>query len=152
MLPWLPRMITRYEAQAEPEARFTRAVDKILPALVHFSNGARDLHEYGMTAAEQDERRKRHHAEMAEYAADFPEILELRAVVSARLGVLLREREAEAAGQDGVYDEEFWAEVAQAVGPGTRSFLLGTSTRQLDRSLAKARQASEPAGSPEGDR
>jgi putative hydrolases of HD superfamily len=99
-LPWLPAMIARYEAQLEPEARFTRAVDKILPGLVHASNGARDLHEYGMTAAEQEERRQHHRAEMEQYAADFPAILDLRGEMSAMLTVLLREREAAGPGKD----------------------------------------------------
>ena len=136
-------MIARYEAQLEAEARFTRAVDKILPGLVHFSNGARGLHEYGVTAAEQDERRQHHCAEMAEYAADFPAILDLRGEVSAMLVVLLREQETEAAGENAGRGEEYWADVEQAVGRGAPSILLGTSTRSLRRSLARLRQASE---------
>lgn len=97
VLPWVPAMIVRYESQEEPEARFTRAVDKLLPGLVHASNGARDLHEYGITAAEQDERRQHHRAEMSEYAAEFTAILDLRGEVSARLAALLREREERSA-------------------------------------------------------
>jgi putative hydrolase of HD superfamily len=96
-LPWLPAMIIRYEAQTEPEARFTRAVDKILPGLVHGVSGARGLHEYGVSAAEQDERRQHHRAEMAAYAGEFTAILDLRGEVSARLAVLLREREEQSA-------------------------------------------------------
>ncbi len=97
-LPWLPAMISRYERQLEPEARFTRAVDKILPGLVHFSNGARDLHEYGMTAAEQDSSVMGGLAGMREYAADFPALIELRGIISRRLTVLLASREPAAAG------------------------------------------------------
>jgi putative hydrolase of HD superfamily len=92
-LPWLPAMIIRYEAQEEPEARFTRAVDKVLPALTHFSNGGKYLAEYGVTAAEVEELRPQRYAEMAEYAAEFTAILELRSEISERLAVLLRERE-----------------------------------------------------------
>jgi putative hydrolases of HD superfamily len=94
-LPWLPGMIARYEDQAEPEARFARAVDKFLPALVHMSNGAADVHEYGITADEVESMRPQRLAELAEYAADFPEILALRDVLSARLATMLRKREAE---------------------------------------------------------
>jgi putative hydrolase of HD superfamily len=94
-LPWLPAMITRYEEQAEPEARFVRAVDKCCPALVHMSNGAADVGEYGITADEVENMRSWRRAEMAEYAAEFPAILDLRDVLSARLSAMLREREAE---------------------------------------------------------
>jgi putative hydrolases of HD superfamily len=93
-LPWLPNMIARYEDRAEPEVRFVWGVDKCLPALVHASNGARNLAEYGVTAAEQDERRKLHRAEMMEHVAEFPALLDLRDEVSARLAALLRKREA----------------------------------------------------------
>ena len=95
LLPWLPAMIARYEDRVEPEVRFVWGVDKCCPALVHASNGARDLAEYGMTADEQDERRKLHREEMAPYVAEFPALLDLRDVLSARLAVLLRAREAE---------------------------------------------------------
>jgi 5'-deoxynucleotidase YfbR-like HD superfamily hydrolase len=94
-LPWLPVMIARYERREAPSVRFVWAVDKCLPALVHASNGARDLAGYGLTAREQDERRLHHRAELAEYAAEFTAILDLRDVLSARLSAMLREREAE---------------------------------------------------------
>jgi putative hydrolases of HD superfamily len=93
-LPWLPAMIARYEDQVEPEARFVRAVDKCCPALVHASNGARDLAEYGMTADEVDTMRPWRRAEVMEYAGEFTAILDLRDVLSARLAAMLRKREA----------------------------------------------------------
>jgi 5'-deoxynucleotidase YfbR-like HD superfamily hydrolase len=93
-LPWLPDMIRRYEAQEESEARFVRAADKCCPALVHASNGARDLAEYGVTADEQDAKRTGHRAEMAAYAGEFTVLLDLRDVLAARLAVALRTREA----------------------------------------------------------
>jgi 5'-deoxynucleotidase YfbR-like HD superfamily hydrolase len=93
-LPWLPAMITRYEDQAEPEARFVRAVDKLCPALVHMSNGAADVAAYGITAGEVESMRAQRHAEMAEYAPDFPEIIALKDKLSARLARMLRQREA----------------------------------------------------------
>jgi len=40
-------------------------------------------------------------------------------------------------------DDAHWAEVRAAMGKGTRSILLGTSSRALNRSLAKVREASE---------
>lgn len=95
-LPWLPAMIIRYEAQEEPEARFTRAVDKMLPALTHFSNGGKYLAEYGVTAGEIEGLRPVRYAEMAAYAGEFTAILDLRSEISRRLADLLREREAAA--------------------------------------------------------
>jgi putative hydrolases of HD superfamily len=95
-LPWLPMMIARYEKCETPSARFVKAVDKCCPALVHLSNGAADVHEYGLTADEVEGMHAQRRAEMEEYAGDFPEILDLRDVLSARLAAMLREREAEA--------------------------------------------------------
>jgi hypothetical protein len=37
-LPWLVEMIDRYEALADPEARFVKAVDKAMPAVLHNLN------------------------------------------------------------------------------------------------------------------
>ncbi len=37
-------------------------------------------------------------------------------------------------------DDEYWAEVEQAVGKGTCSTLFGTSTRSLRRSLARLKE------------
>jgi len=96
-LPWLPQMIHRYEKQEEPEARFTRAVDKMLPALTHFANGGRYLAEFGVTAGEVEALRPVRYAEMAAYAGEFTAILDLRSEISRRLAVLLREREAQGA-------------------------------------------------------
>lgn len=96
-LPWLPQVIRRYEEQEEPEARFVRAVDKMLPALTHFSNGGRYLAEYGVTAGEVEGLRPVRYAEMAAYAGEFTAILDLRSEISRRLAVLLREREERSA-------------------------------------------------------
>lgn len=40
-------------------------------------------------------------------------------------------------------DDAYWAEVQKAVGRGTPSILLGTSTRSLARALRKLRDASK---------
>lgn len=39
-LPWFPSTIRLYEQQELPEARFVRALDKILPKIVHILDGA----------------------------------------------------------------------------------------------------------------
>lgn len=51
-LPWMPRTIRDYEAQVDPEARFVKAVDKMMPRLVHAFDRCTGLHEIGMDAAE----------------------------------------------------------------------------------------------------
>ena len=92
-LPWLPMMIARYERRERPSVRFVWGVDKCLPALVHLSCGAADVHEYGLTADEVESMRPQRRAEMLEYVADFPEIVALRDELSARLAAMLRNRE-----------------------------------------------------------
>ena len=91
-LPWIAVMIQRYEAQAELEARFVRAADKLCPALTHMSNGCRDLAEFGMTAEEIEANQMLRRAEMAAYAGEFRDILDLRDELSGRLAAMLRAR------------------------------------------------------------
>ena len=48
-LPWFARQVREYESQIHPCAKFVRAVDKIMPKLVHVLNAATDLVRAGMT-------------------------------------------------------------------------------------------------------
>jgi putative hydrolase of HD superfamily len=97
-LPWLPAMISRYEAQREPEARFTRAVDKICPKLVHLLNGTADLAGYGITAGELDGILTRQRAGIASYAGEFTLLLDLYDDLARRAMSALRDYEATTAG------------------------------------------------------
>jgi 5'-deoxynucleotidase YfbR-like HD superfamily hydrolase len=83
-LPWIADRIERYEAQQEPEARFVRAVDKILPRIIHAGDQCRGLHEIGMSEAELAGTMDRTAASMARYAGDFPELLDLAAELARR--------------------------------------------------------------------
>lgn len=47
-LPWVGRMLKRYEAQDCREARFVRVVDKVLPKITHALNGAATLRLQGL--------------------------------------------------------------------------------------------------------
>lgn len=38
-LPWIPETIAEYDAQSTPEARYVKAMDKVLPKLTHLLNG-----------------------------------------------------------------------------------------------------------------
>lgn len=84
-LPWLPILIGSYEAKATPEARFVKALDKLLPKITHLLNGAVTIRRQGMSIAELAERYEQQIGEMEAYAADFPELFELRAVLVERV-------------------------------------------------------------------
>jgi hypothetical protein len=83
-LVWLPSMIARYEAQADPEARFTRAADKITPKLLHVLSGGTDLVRYGMTLATLGAMLTRQRADIAGYASEFTGLLALYDEMAAR--------------------------------------------------------------------
>ncbi len=89
-------MICRYERQVEPEARFVRAIDKILPKLVHVQNGCSDLARYGMTADELQATLDKQRDDIAAYAGEFGVLMDLRDETAARVVAVLQAREAEA--------------------------------------------------------
>ena len=93
-LPWMPVMIWRYEQQEEPEARFVRAADKILPKLVHVQNGCADLLAYGMTAGELETILGKQRGDIEAYAGEFGALMDLRDEMAARVVAVLREAEA----------------------------------------------------------
>lgn len=86
-LGWLPATIMHYETQSVPEARFTRAVDKLMPKIVLRIEGnvPGRLASHGVTRAIAAEFRSQEAAAMNSYAADFPEILQLRDELNAML-------------------------------------------------------------------
>lgn len=78
--PWAS-LLARYEAQAEPEARFVRLVDKIMPSIMQtFGNGHQVFREqYGVTTPEQlDELHAYGLRRIEELFPEFPEVLHLR--------------------------------------------------------------------------
>lgn len=77
-MPWLPQTIATYEEQQLPEARFVRAVDKLLPKLTHMLNACATLRKDGLTLEELRDRYDLQEHEMHSYAADFPILLQLR--------------------------------------------------------------------------
>jgi putative hydrolase of HD superfamily len=84
-LPWLPEMIGDYESQVRPEARFVRALDKLMPKLTHLLNGGVTLRREGVTADELRARYKLQEQEIRAYAADFQILLQLRAELVGRV-------------------------------------------------------------------
>lgn len=83
-LPWVTDRLGRYERQQEPEARFVRAVDKLLTRILHEGDRCAGLHEIGMTASELSAAIGQTTARVAVYAADFPELLALSSELARR--------------------------------------------------------------------
>ncbi len=50
-LPWIAETIARYESMADPEARFVKILDKVLPKITHALNGGVALREQGVDLA-----------------------------------------------------------------------------------------------------
>jgi len=80
-LSWVPILIASYESRLTPESRFVKALDKLLPKITHLLNGAVTIRNEGVSVAELTERYELQIGEMRTYAADFPELFELREVL-----------------------------------------------------------------------
>lgn len=83
--PLIPELLQRYEARTEPEARFVKAVDKLIPKVTHILNKGATLRARDIT---KDDVRKTYadqEAAMRAYAPDFPEILQLRKELAERM-------------------------------------------------------------------
>lgn len=93
-LPWLPDMIFYYEGLSDREARFVKALDKLLPKITHILNGAVTIHDQGMSPAELAIRYETQIGELEAYAADFPELFELRAVLVDRVLAQMASRQS----------------------------------------------------------
>lgn len=84
-LPWVHQMIARYETLGEPESRFVKALDKLLPKVTQLLNGAVTVRAAGMSADDLMARHREQTADMLRYAADFPELFEVLDVLIDRL-------------------------------------------------------------------
>jgi putative hydrolase of HD superfamily len=84
-LPWLISTIEAYEARIEPEARYVKALDKLLPKITHVLNGGATFEVQGMTQAELAQRYAVQLDSLNGYAADFPELLQLRTELIAQV-------------------------------------------------------------------
>lgn len=86
--PWLTDTIDAYESLVSPEARFVKALDKVLPNITHLLNGGATLRQHGVDASNIDAMR-------ATYAADQPAVMALYADVHARLREALVKQDAQ---------------------------------------------------------
>lgn len=90
-LPWLPLKIAAYETRALREARFVKAVDKMMPKITHLLNGAIVIRDQGVSRAELAARLELQVVEMQEYAAEFPALFHLYDELVRRLLALVPE-------------------------------------------------------------
>lgn len=81
-LPWVIDTMTDYEAQDEgdPEARYVRAIDKLLPKITHVANGYVTITEQGMGYHALSERYAIQHDELMAYVGEvqFEPLFQLR--------------------------------------------------------------------------
>jgi putative hydrolase of HD superfamily len=90
-LPWLPETIADYERRATPEARYVKALDKLMPKIAHILNRGATFRQERMSVADVAARYESQIGELKEYAADFPELFELRGVLVDQLLAELHE-------------------------------------------------------------
>jgi 5'-deoxynucleotidase YfbR-like HD superfamily hydrolase len=71
--PYMAQLLERYEKQVEPEARFVRLIDKMLPAIINMMAGKASTfkEDYGVTTLEQVH--SGHDARMLKLQKMFPE-------------------------------------------------------------------------------
>ena len=73
-LPWIPTMIREYEQQRIPEARYVKAMDKILPKITHILNYGQTLDDEGVDQHFLYQRLAKQLEEIRGYTADMPEV------------------------------------------------------------------------------
>jgi 5'-deoxynucleotidase YfbR-like HD superfamily hydrolase len=83
-LPWAGGRPGAYEAQGGREARFVKAVDKMMPRLVHMFDRCAGLHEVGLTAAELASGLPEVTARITGHG-EFPELEAIAVVFAGRL-------------------------------------------------------------------
>lgn len=84
-LPAFPSMVREYEDQELPAARYVRALDKIMPKLVHLIDGCRGLIEQGMMRADLLDFFARQRRAIACYAGEFEILLRLYTELANRV-------------------------------------------------------------------
>lgn len=97
MLPWIGQAIRLYEARALPEARFVKALDKLLPKATHLLNHAATVRAEGVTRSELAARYALQLDEMQAYAGEFAELFDLRSLLVDMVLSLLTDEPAEVA-------------------------------------------------------
>jgi 5'-deoxynucleotidase YfbR-like HD superfamily hydrolase len=84
-LAWMPALLARYERQHEPEVRFVRGVDKVLPKAVSTIDEGRGLRSVGIGRAELRTNYAALSADMKRYVGEFRELIDLGAELNQRV-------------------------------------------------------------------
>lgn len=102
--PYMARLVERYEHQLEPEARFVKAVDKILPFIVDIhGDGVRVMQEDNGIESKQEfmECLASLHESLAErFGSEFPDIVQTHHALGQRFSAQMPEQPA----QDYLFD------------------------------------------------
>lgn len=91
-LPWLANTIRAYERLDTQEARYVKAMDKLLPKVTHLLNKGETLHEEGVSYGELVSRYADQLLQMKAYA-DFPSLYKLRLELVKRVYAIVLRRE-----------------------------------------------------------
>jgi putative hydrolase of HD superfamily len=76
--PWVGDWLISYEHQASAEARYVKAMDKLLPKVTHILNKGCAFEHADMDAVQLMQRYGQQLDELKQYAYDFPPLFELR--------------------------------------------------------------------------
>jgi putative hydrolase of HD superfamily len=77
VFPWIGEMIERYESQEDPEARFIKVLDKVLPGLTHMHNLGTVLEELNVSPVDIKEQKKVQRAWVVETAQEWPLLIDI---------------------------------------------------------------------------
>ena len=84
--PYLINVLVEYEELADAEARFVKCFDKCDPSLSHCADGGEALLKMGVVTNEQFfAMHERSRARLAEFEDEFPDVLEIREKLVARV-------------------------------------------------------------------
>jgi 5'-deoxynucleotidase YfbR-like HD superfamily hydrolase len=137
-LPWLPRLIARYESQDTPEARYVRALDKLMPKIAHVLNGAVSIAAEGLSAEQLQDRYRQQATQLAGYAGDFPLLLELyQHLVDQVLAAAAAPRRAVAVTGP---DTEFRLDIVTGPDPDDPAGIVWFRAASTDAATAQARR------------
>ncbi len=78
---WVASMLTTYEAQREPEARFVRLIDKVLPKLTHAFNGCAAA----MPLTDRTGFIVAHERQLQRFREEYPEFREALALLASSM-------------------------------------------------------------------
>ena len=78
VFPWITQTIHEYESLASPEARFIKAIDKIMPKITSILNNGATEKKAGFSKSDELEKMyANQQKQIAEWVSDWPEIVDI---------------------------------------------------------------------------